>query len=525
MDENSDLDFEPENPKLHKRRLILAATVFVITGFLVLYSIYLSSRSVNYFVSIDGSNVVQQGQPIAMRFSAIGIYEQMPLSYVAVRVDLENADSGEKRNLFKKYSKGEPYIWWVGDLPSDMTAGEYRLKLRASTVYGPEDNEFGLTVTKEPQPRSVQVAELEESYLKRSTPMEIITPEGTLLLRMIPNNGKYVPSLLNDVLVSVENKDTRAAVADFKFGVWLENDLIADLVTDVAGLARFSYYPSGLTSNKLKVKTVLSDDAPFEGEFEMFPWGAQIVAEMKQHFIAAGQPLEFSLTTLRPGKWLVDVYKNGNLIMHSPVESAAAKKPVKLQLPAVSDGLLYVQIAADSDNPTHAFEAFFLYVYEKDQAAMLSALEKALRQGVAFYTPDIIDIAMLDEWGRWLKSVPDAEMSREDAAARVLSALPKRYIIMPDMMDTRESKITAFDESMLFKRNLVLTLLAICGVSVVLYLGTRIRQEILATKRLGFGMDFRPNQVLQLTLALVALSLTYIALLYLLSNLNWHMGM
>jgi len=524
MDENFDFEIIPEKPGMHKLRLALAAAVFGLTAFLVFYSIYLSAQSVKYYVSIDGSGVVQKGQAPALRFSAIGMLEQMPLSHLAVRVDLEKEDGG-RLNLFKQYSNGEPYIWWVGDLPSEMGVGEHRLKLRVSTIYGPEDNEFSLTVSEEAQPSIVQLAELEEAYLKRSKPLEIPTAEGTLLLRMIPNNGRYVPSLLNEVLVSFEYRDSPAApVAGFKFGVRLGNDLLAELVTDEAGLARFSYYPSGLTSHKLNISTVLSDNSTFEGEYEMFPWGAQIVADVKQHFIEAGQPLQFGMTTLRPGKWLVDVYRKGNLIMHSAIESDGARKPVSLKLPSGADGLLYVQIAADSDNPTHAFEAFFVYVCGRNETALLSALEKALRSEAAFYGPEIIDIEMLDNWSRRRASVAESETLREELAARLLSDLPKRYIVLPDLMDTRESKVAGFEENNTFKRRLALFVLALCGLSVVLYLGNRIRQELRNSKRRGFGMDFRPNQALQLAIALIAVSVTYIALLYILSSLNWHLG-
>ena len=139
MDDDFDLEYTPEEkPGLHRRRMIMAALVFGLTSVLVLYSIYLSSRGVDYFINIDGCNSVQKGRPVALRFSAIGVKEQMPLTHLAVRVDLEK-DGQAGRTRFKRYSGDEPYAWWVGELPADMSAYPGILPLKNddfSTYFG-----------------------------------------------------------------------------------------------------------------------------------------------------------------------------------------------------------------------------------------------------------------------------------------------------------------------------------------------------------------------------------------------------
>ena len=229
MKDYLDDSWEPKGGKWRKLLVALAILYFLS---IIIYAIGITSRKMSFFTRIAGHDTYETGGALALRFSVIGMQEMAPVRNFGVKLELFDGGSGETHTLFEGDSGRETYLDARGDLPK-LDPGNYMA--RVTTKYGeyePEINEFTITLTGKPSPRTVDLQVLDERYTKPAWPILAISLKPPVELRLIPNNGRFVQSINNTILVVAEYINSHLPAGGVTVRVSRSGNIIAEVTTD-----------------------------------------------------------------------------------------------------------------------------------------------------------------------------------------------------------------------------------------------------------------------------------------------------
>jgi len=282
---------------------------------LMIYAIGIQNRTMPFFTRVVGFDTYRNETQINMRVFAIGMKEMGPLNNFTVRLDLLKPSSGISWKVFEGESRTKDHVNVMVTLPK-VEVGQYTALLTVThPKYGEEINEFLLSITNNSPPRSVDIQLLDEKYTRLSPEVKAGTLKPPLEIRLVANNGRYVPSLNNHVLVIAEEAGSRLPASGVHIVLKTGGKQIADLTTDPMGYANFEYYPHTLDDYRFILHATDKSKATFEGATELSPPGSQVIATPKQVMWAEGEAIQFTLSALTSEPYYIDMFHNGNWVL------------------------------------------------------------------------------------------------------------------------------------------------------------------------------------------------------------------
>jgi hypothetical protein len=528
-----------------RRRVIYAVLILYFVG-LFIYTIQISQERMPFFTRVVGYDSYENGSQLTMRVSAIGTREQLPLENIQARLDLAQPARNTSFKVFEGASNGKAYVDIMVPLPQ-MDVGDYLARLTVSSPsYGEEVEEFHLEITDRKPGRAVDVQRLDERNTRRAKPISVTELSEPAEIRLISNNGRFVPNLNNSILLVAETLPDRLPLAKLKVDVKAGGKTIANVTTDEMGYATFNYYPHTMGGEKLSL-TLTDEKAKTQTvEGELRPFGSQVVAKPKAYLMPVGMPLRFRMETLSDGVWNIDLIHYGNWIMSIRQEMMGAAALVDIPVPSNIQGPLQVQIAKGTDAPNTAYEVFQVFYYdpavavvdpedprlkngEPDETAMARMkLEKPFAKlwsyanGNPLFGADIVQNWQKKLNSMGLKNIP---FNPETLADELLRDVQKDFILLPELLNTQESRQKAFAEKQRNKRDNALILLAVSGLFVIGLVGFRIWRELQSRESSEEGIENDRSHLTGLVVLVIIIILAYGSMLYMMSMLDWWKGM
>ncbi len=522
----------------------LVAGLMLYFMLLIGYAISIPQRTVPFFTRIVGFNEYVAGGNLTMRFFVIGTKEQAPLADFHIKMELMRPVTGASFNVFEGSAARQGYVEASVPLPA-MQPGDYIARVTAThEKYGQEVSEFRLAILPRAPARSLDVQVLDEVYTKLAPPVKVDQLTPPVELRLIANNGRFTPNLNNTLMLIAERSDNRLPVEGLNVEVVAGKRSIAKLKTDEMGLASFPFYPHSMGDQHITLKMTDPKGNVIEKRTEMRPIGSQVVATPNKQLLPVGEPITFKLETLRGGGWHVDLFDHGNLLLSTVQQMKGAAVQMSLPVPENATGMLYVQVAADFNNPTTSYDSFYVYVYDpklaqldEDDPRLKNAqlddpklddilLEKPFKKFWAYVNGSHVFKREITE--RWLEKINNLSLAKlpykpRELARQVLAEVPKDYYLLPELLNTRDVRIRDFDKKQRNDRDNVIWLLALSGVVVILLLGMKIFREI--RLRDEEGLEYGHGNIVTLLLLLAVVVAGYGMIIYLLTILDWWKGM
>ncbi len=527
-----------------KKWFIAALVLYFIA--LTIYAIHIAQQKTPFFTRVSGQTTYAPGDLLNLRIVVIGTTEMRPLSRFGVRLELVQPSADRAWTLFEGYSGDRDYVNILGVLPRDLPPGDYLARLTTEVAeYGQEQNEFNLALRPTSPPRAIDVQVLDPRFLRRTDVIEANDLTPPVELRLIANSGRFVPNVNNAFLAVAETLPDHLPADGLAVTIKSGGKTIATLETDAMGLARFDHYPHRMGAEQLDIELTDSKGGVHSQKVKLGPIGAQVLARPEAFFIPANQNPRFRLETLRPGAWHIDVFQHGRWLTSLRQNMLGAPMLVDLTLPVGTQGLVQVQVASDVVNPVTAFDTFYLYLYDpatavlnpEDPRLKNSDPDDPKRQDLALEAPfkklwsllnadRSLSRPTVETWQKKINALSLANKSYDPTALaeQILRELPKDYLILPELFDTRDNRTRGFAKQQKDHRNSVILLLALSGVVVMLALIIRIGREIYARREEEVGIELSGNTVTIMVAYLAVVIAAYAVMLYFLSILDWYKG-
>lgn len=357
-----------ENARTKKiRRIIYLALILYFFGLFV-HTINIANRKMPFFTKVVGYDSYSTGAKITMRVMVVGTKEKLPLHQFVVKLELTNPQKGESWQIFHGGEGGLGYVDILKPVP-DISPGNYIAKLTTThPEYGEEINEFSLMISPRPTGHPVEVQKLDEKFTKAAGAISAHSLNPPLSLHLLPGNGRFVPSLNNDIMVIAEETASGLPAAGLKIEVALGDKSIGEALTDDMGLADFQYYPHTLGGENISLILTDRSGKTFKTQSTLAPLGSQVVTHPQKYFLPLGENVRFKLETLGRGPWHIDMFHHGAWISSNLMEIHGAPGLVELPTPPGMTGLFHVQVASDFINPNSSFDAFEFFVYDPKEA-------------------------------------------------------------------------------------------------------------------------------------------------------------
>lgn len=535
-----------EEYRLRQRRRVMVVVLVLYFAGLFVYTIHISQQRMPFFTRIAGYDSYEQGGQLTWRVSAVGTREQTPLYNIRARLDLLQPAAGMEHTLFQGASGDRNYLDVTASLP-ELPAGDYLARLTVShPEYGEEVNETRLTITTRRPPRAVDVQRLDERQNQRARAAGFNELSQPLEITLLPNNGRFVPNVNNHVLLVAESLPERLPVRGLKVEVAAAGKAIASLVTDAMGHATFNYYPHTLGGERLRLTATETGGKSQSADAELRPFGSQVVARPRDYFLPAGTPLRLRVEALNEGIWNIDLIHYGNWLATLRQEMSGAAALVDIPVPATVTGPLQVQIAKGVEPPNTAYEVVQVFYYDPAEAVISPDDPRLVN---AEPDPEMLERIKLEKpftklWNyvgsssgfgqslveNWQKKLNAMGLKRipfdpKAMSEEILRKINKDFVMLPELLNTAESRQRNFAAQQRNKRDNALILLAISGLIVVGMMSFRIWRELQSRRDLDTGIETGGKHIAGLVFLFVIIIVAYAAMLYLMSMLDWWKGM
>jgi len=530
--------------RARRRRNVIIGVLVVYFTLLFIYAVEISRAQMPYFLRVTGYESVESQGLLVMRFYLMGTREMSPLTEFSIDLTLAQPASGQTWKLFEGFSGRETFVEAATRLPT-LEPGEYMARVASRHAgYGEQTDEFPLTITAQAAPHEVAVQILDEKHSQRSRPIVAATLKPPVEARLIPNNGRFVPSLNNTILLAAEETDSGLPAVGLKADLVVKGKTIAELTTDDMGLAWFEYYPVAIGDEAVKATLADKEGNTFTTDTTLVPMGSQVLLTPTKYLVPAGEKLRFKMETLANGDWRIEAFQHGNFLMSAVKTMAGAPGYVDLELPAGTLGPVHVQAAYDVTAPGTTYDVFHAWIYDPREATLPAddprlknadpddpkladlKLEAPFKKfwswvnGSPFYPA-----AAVEPWLRKINALSLKGLSYrpEELARQILSEHPKDFLVLPELANTHEARMKNFASAQQAKRDNLLILLAISGVVVFMTVVMRIVHEVKSRE------EYTELEVGGKTIALWLVALGVIAagyglLIYFLYTLNWYLG-
>ncbi len=546
-----------------KRRAKILITLLILY-FLALfgYGLFITREPMPFFTRVAGYDSYEQKSQISMRFTAFDAAANAQLDDFQIRLRLQDHVGGDWV-IFDSSSRGEPIIDANVALPPDIKPGSYTMVVETTGPRGMNQDEMPLAITAQGQGRMVDIVQLEEQYRKYNKPARLDKLDPPLWLHVIPNDGRFTPSLECNLLLVLETQDKRVPGGDLDLVILSDGKpLTAEpLRTDAMGMAHAVFVPNTLSAHVLTVEVTdpkqrKADRKTDKAVVHLSPQATQIAMTPRKVLLAPGEPLAVDLSTLKPGLVHVDVFQGGNWVHGVKLNTGAVKETIQLPIPSNVKGMVYIQAALDVENPGTSYAAFYAYIADDLDKPWKSGLnpnkdkdyeerkDKQDKVAVKFWNwinaNFSLDAGVRDQWLEKANFMPQA-VAPEDydflaLADMVLRRLPKDYYLLPELMNSQAKRMKAYKEKQMEKRNQLLLALLASGVLVVIWILWTIFSEMSRKNEMELDDDEHPMDedeehalkktgVGMLWLLLITVIAGYGGVLYLLYTMNWYIGL
>ncbi len=554
-----------DDARRKRRNRILAVVLIAYFAALFIYAINIPMRQPPFFTQALGYDEYPAGSRMAMRFFAIGGKDMTPLPNLEVKLELVKPASGASWTLYQSRSGAETGLEAYFEIPASVRPDEYlaRLTTRVENM-GFEFNEYSFSVTPKPTARMVDIHKLDEKLTEPMPPLKIGGFKPPVELRFLCNNGRFVQSLRNDILAVAENPENGMPVEGLAITMSRGGKVIANQITDGMGYAHLPYYPHDLGAEQVLVEvTDPKGKDTFKRQIALRPPGSQVVLQAPKVLHKAGEPLRFKLEALRQGPWFVDLIHRGNwLDTERTTVQGSAPSLVQLSLPQELRGPVFVQVASDTSNPGTSFDAFYVYIYDPKDAELDMEdprfknadpedpkwddirLEKPLKKlwGYVGGNPNFPQTAV-ERWQRKLNAMSVNQHSYKPLALaeQILREVPKDYLLLPELINTKEKRLADFKKQQSEERDNVIWLLALSGLVVIMMIVMRIYRELQVRQQEqeklneersedeeegeDHGITVGGKHLTLLVVLLGIIAAGYGMMLYLLATIDWHLGL
>ncbi len=549
-------DYAAQMRASRRRKFFYALLVLYFLG-LFSWGIRVGQEKLDFFVRVQGYKSYPSGERLTMRFFAYGFAEKRPLEDFGVELSVIDPSRGRPWVIGSAYSAGKDYAEIQQNLPN-LRPGYYEfLAVVKADPYPPQEVRFNIDITREEVPRAVEIAELTPEQMETGKPLKADSFAPPIHVEILPNNGRLVPNLSNPMLLVAYVRDRLTPVKDLAAIVKSHGKEIAQVTTDVMGLAEFDYYPHSLDEGLVQIRLEDPKETVFSGDYLIAPVGTKLLMRPKKHLYRVDEPLQFDLEGLQSDPVYIDVFKGSNWIYSAKYELHGAKLPIKLRLPVGTEKMVYVQAAYDFLQPGTSFDGFYAYcspeLTKLDNETIVKARQKPKPDIEAFNKmKEIEHEAFLKFWSYvknspsypndvvepWLKKInnmglDEIPVDAEAMARLVLTQLPKEYLLLPLLMDNETQRRDAFNDRQNKRKTTLLYMLVASGVLVVFVIllqilaNTKQREDWDelddVTDEEREALNRHPNKALLWVLGFVVAG--YGLICYLLLKLDWAASM
>ena len=555
--------FQPEERLRSRRRAkILITLLFLYFLGLFGFGLYITHEPLPFFTRVAGYDSYEQQSQISMRFTAFDAAANEQFTDYQIRLRLQDHSGGDWV-IFDSSSRSEPIIDANVALPPDVKPGTYTMLVETTTPLGVNTDEMPVKITATGSARMVDIVQLDEQQRKYHKPARLDNLEPSLWLHVIPNDGRFTPSLECNLLFVLETQDKRVPGADLDLTILSDGKPLTTepLRTDAMGMARTAFLPASLSAHVLTVEVTDPKQRKAErqkdkAEIHLSPAATQIAMTPRKVLLAPGEPLAVDLSTLTPSLVHVDIFQGGNWVHGVKLNVGAAKELIQLPVPSNVKGMIYVQAAFDVDNPGTSFAAFYAYIAEDLDKPWKGNLdpnkdkdyeERKARQdkvSIKFWNwingNFTLDSEVRDAWLEKANFMPQAVAAKDydflPLADMVLRRLPKDYYLLPELLNSQGERMKVYREKQTEKRNQLLLALLASGVFVVIWILWTIFSEMSKKNEMDLEehespMDEDEQHALKKTgvgllwLLLLTVVAGYGGVLYVLYTMNWYIGL